>query len=389
MAHESAIKNTGLRGVTVADTKISFIDGEKGILLYRGYRIEDLAHQSTFEETAYLILKGQLPSGNELSSFKKNLYAYGILPEYVTESMKLWPENTEPMQVLMAVTSMIGFDDRDSENNVEAYEDKAMKLIATMAVAMTAWERIRQGLEPIPCSRELSHAENILYMLHGEKPEQEISRALDICLILHADHTFNASTFACREVASTQAGIYSGVLAGLAALSGPLHGGDNERAMIMLEGLRGEGDIESWVKKQLKEKNKIYGMGHAVYKTYDPRAAILKDIFIKLGKKAGDPAWYQLCESLEKTAIKVFTAAGKEQIKPNIDYYSGSVYHMLGFANDLFTPLFAVSRISGWCAHIIEERFGLAQGKPSLYRPAAEYVGNYCGLTGCEYRPKD
>jgi citrate synthase len=212
---------------------------------------------------------------------------------------------------------------------------------------------------------------------------------LYICLILHADHTFNASTFACREVASTQANIFAGVLAGLAALSGPLHGGANEKAMNMMDELANVNDIESWIKDKLSKKEKIYGMGHAVYKTYDPRAAILKGILEKLSADTNQSELYQLCASVEDIAVRILTEKGKDRIKPNIDFYSGTVYKMLGFPHDLFTPLFAVSRIAGWCAHITEERFGLAQDKPSLYRPAAEYVGNYCGLTGCEYKKEE
>jgi citrate synthase len=390
MAQETVTKNTGLRGVTVADTKVSYIDGEKGVLIYRGYRIEDLVEYSTFEETAYLLLKGELPSRSELNSFKDRLAENSNLPGHLTDSMKLWPRDTDTMRALMAAISIVAFEDRSTPHDSHAaYEDKAARLISSMAVGMTTWDRIRKGHEPIPYSKELSHAENILYMLNGEKPDPEISRALDICLILHADHTFNASTFACREVASTQADIYPAVMAGLAALSGPLHGGANEKAMAMLDELKDEDDIESWIKAQLSEKKKIYGMGHAVYKTYDPRAAILKDIFSELGAKTGNQDWYKLCVSVEEAALRVFASLGKEKIQPNIDFYSGSVYHIMGFPHDLFTPLFAVSRISGWCAHIIEERFGLAQPKPSLYRPAAEYIGNYCGLLGCEYKQKD
>jgi citrate synthase len=232
----------------------------------------------------------------------------------------------------------------------------------------------------------MTHAENILHMMTGAKPDPEVARVLDICLILHADHTFNASTFACREVASTQADIYAGVLAGLAALSGPLHGGANEKAMNMMDELKNEADIENWIKNKLSNKEKIYGMGHAVYKTYDPRATILKKMLEKLSAKTGQSELYNLCASVEDIAVKVLSEKGKETIKPNIDFYSGTVYKMMGFPHDLFTPLFAVSRIAGWCAHIMEERFGLAQEKPSLYRPAAEYVGNYCGLMGCEYK---
>jgi citrate synthase len=387
MADNDPVKNTGLRGVKVADTEISFIDGEKGVLIYRGYRIEDLAEYSTFEETAYLVLKGNLPASSELTKFKSRLAFHSTLPGFVLKSMKLWPEDTGPMEVLMAAIPLLGFGDRDSgDNSVEGYEEKAVRLIAALPVIMTAWDRIRRGLEPVVYYSDLSHAENILFMLNEEKPDPEIARALDKCLILHADHTFNASTFACREVASTLAGMYPAVSAGLAALSGPLHGGANEKAIAMLEGFRDEDDVESWIKKQLSEKKKIYGMGHAVYKTYDPRAAILKDLFKGLAERTDQSSWYDLCKSVEEAAIKAFTAAGKDMIKPNIDFYSGSVYHMMCFPHDLFTPLFAVSRIAGWCAHIIEERFGLAQTKPSLYRPAAEYVGNYCGLKGCEYK---
>ncbi len=387
MADGDAIKNTGLRGVKVADTEVSFIDGGKGVLIYRGYRIEDLAQYSTFEETAYLILKGKLPSSSELEEFKKLLADHSTLPEFLLKSMELWPKDTGTMYVLMAALPFLGLDDKESgENSVEVYEEKAARLVAALPVVMTAWDRIRRGLAPVAHNGELSHAENILYMINGEKPHTDIARALDICLILHADHTFNASTFACREVASTMADICPAISAGLAALSGPLHGGANEKAIAMLESLRDEEDIESWINNQLSEKKKIYGMGHAVYKTYDPRAAILKDLFKGLAEKTGQSDWYELCKSVEESAMKAFTAAGKDKIKPNIDFYSGSVYHMMGFAHDLFTPFFALSRIAGWCAHIIEERFGLAQTKPSLYRPAAEYVGNYCGLTGCEYK---
>jgi citrate synthase len=389
MAEESVIKNTGLRGVKVADTKISFIDGEKGVLIYSGYSIEDLAEHSTFEETAYLLLKGELPTSSELDSFKNMIASYSVLPDHLVQSMKLWPTESNPMRVLMAAISIVAFEDKEAEDSAMAYLDKSARLIAAMAVVMVAWERIRKGLDLLPYSKDFSHAENILFMMTGKKPAQEVSKVLDICLILHADHTFNASTFACREVASTQADIYAGVLAGLAALSGPLHGGANEKAMNMMDELKKVDDIEFWIKTKLANKEKIYGMGHAVYKTYDPRSSILKKLLETLSANTGHSELYDLCATVEDIAVRVLTEKGKDQIKPNIDFYSGTVYKMMGFPHDLFTPLFAVSRIAGWCAHIIEERFGLAQEKPSLYRPAAEYIGNYCGLTGCEYKSRN
>ncbi len=388
MAQESVIKNTGLRGVKVADTKVSFIDGEEGVLIYSGYSIEDLAEHSTFEETACLLLKGELPASSELDSFKNSLASYSMLPDYLVQSMKLWPGESTPMRMLMAAISVVAFEDNDVDDSSGSYLDRSARLISAMAVAMVTWERIRKGLDPLPYSKDFSHAENILYMMTGKKPDPEVAKVLDICLILHADHTFNASTFACREVASTQADIYAGVLAGLAALSGPLHGGANEKAMNMMDELKTADDIESWIKTKLSNKEKIYGMGHAVYKTYDPRASILKKLLATLSANTGQSELYDLCAAVEDIAVRVLSEKGKDQIKPNIDFYSGTVYKMMGFPHDLFTPLFAVSRIAGWCAHIIEERFGLAQEKPSLYRPAAEYIGNYCGLTGCEYKSR-
>ena len=388
MLKESVIKNTGLRGVKVADTKVSFIDGEKGVLIYSGYRIEDLAEHSTFEETAYLLLKGELPTSSELDSFKNRIASYSTLPDHLVQSMKLWPVKSNPMKVLMAAISIAAFEDNDTEDSAAAYLDNSAKLMALMAVIMVAWDRIRNGKDPVPYSKDMTHAENILHMMTGEKPDPNLSRVLDICLILHADHTFNASTFACREVASTQADIYAGVLAGLAALSGPLHGGANEKAMNMMDELKNEADVESWIKTKLAKKETIYGMGHAVYKTYDPRSSILKKLLEKLSADTGQSALYNLCATVEDIAVRILSEKGKDQIKPNIDFYSGTVYKMMGFPHDLFTPLFAVSRIAGWSAHIIEERFGLAQPGPSLYRPAAEYIGNYCGLTGCEYKSK-
>jgi citrate synthase len=207
--------------------------------------------------------------------------------------------------------------------------------------------------------------------------------------VLHADHSFNASTFACREVVSTRAHMYAGVAAGVGALSGSLHGGANAQVMKMLEALRNEKDISGWVKKQLDSGRKIMGMGHAVYKTTDPRARFLKDMCFQLGEKLHEEHWCRLSAQIEESALAEFGKRGKTTIKPNVDFYSAPVYHMMGIPHDLMTPVFAVARIAGWTAHIIEEKFGDAQEKPALYRPASEYIGNYCGQTGCVYQPVD
>ena len=387
MIAEEAIKNTGLRGVKVADTKISYIDGGNGILIYRGYRIEDLAGNSTYEETAYLILKGILPTPQELDSFRKQLATFGGLPRYLIESMKMWPKETPPMQALMSSVAILGFDDKaDGKDNVEECEVQSLKLISRIPSIVAAWDRIRKGYNPITLDRDLGYAGNFLYQLAAKKADPEISKCLDTCLVLHADHTFNASTFACREVVSTKADIYAGVLAGLAALSGPLHGGANKKVMEMLFTLEHEPDIEGWVRNRLEKGEKIMGLGHAVYKTEDPRAVILKDIGKRLEGLQKQQAWCHMLEKIEKTAVEYLSVNGKKGIKPNVDFYSAPVYHLIGLPSDLFTTVFAISRVVGWCAHMLEEKFGLAHSKPALYRPSAEYIGKYCGLTGCEYK---
>jgi citrate synthase len=296
------------------------------------------------------------------------------------------------MDVLQASVALLAVSDPDLlDESREANVRKAMRLISRLPVAVAAWHRIRQGLEPLPSDDSLSHAANFLWQLTGKKPDEGTARDFDICLILHADHTFNASTFACREVVSTQAHMYAGVAAGVGALSGSLHGGANARVMEMLRQVEAEvkavDEVGNWVQSRIDRGEKIMGMGHAVYKTYDPRATILKEMSLRLGDKTGHKHWYDLLTRIEDEGIKAFESLGKMGIKINVDFYSGSVYAMMGIPVDIMTPVFAISRISGWCAHIIEEKFGEAQGKPALYRPQAEYVGDYCGPIGCEFKP--
>lgn len=382
------VKNMGLRGVTVADTKISFIDGENGILLYRGYRIEQLAESSTFMEVAYLILNGVLPGRAALEKFEKMVKEARPLPGYVIENLKNLPRDAAPMDVLQSSIPSLGISDPDLRDDTRsANMAMAVRLLARMPVLVAAWHRISQGLEPLPSDDTLSHAANFLWQFHGEKPDAEMARDLDTCLVLHADHTFNASTFACREVVSTRAHMYAGVCAGIGALSGSLHGGANARVMKMLLELEFEKDIQGWVKKELAGGGRIMGMGHAVYKTMDPRAKFLKSMAERLGQKTGRKRWHELSTQIEEYGIKAFRDRGKTNILPNVDFYSAPVYHIMGIPLEFMTPIFAVSRVSGWCAHIIEEKFADAQEKPALYRPKAEYVGDYCGLTGCEYEP--
>jgi citrate synthase len=381
-------KNIGLRGVTVADTKISDVDGENGILIYRGYRIEELAEKSTFEETAFLLLNDRLPSSDELKDFSRKLTEARQLPSFVIESLKSLPTEAKPMDVLQASIPLLGTADPDlGIETREANVRKAIRLIARVAEVVASWQRIRNGLEPLPSDDGLSHAGNFLWQLTGKKPDKEMERDLDTALVLHADHSFNASTFACREVVSTQAHIYAGVAAGVGALSGSLHGGANAKVMKMLLELRDEKDIPGWVRHQLDSGKKIMGMGHAVYKTTDPRAKFLKEMGQRLGKLLGQEQWSRLSGEIEETAVAELEKRGKTTIKPNVDFYSAPVYHLMGIPGDLMTPIFAVARIAGWTAHIIEEKFAEAQEKPALYRPSSDYVGNYCGKTGCLYEP--
>ena len=388
MADTGKVKNIGLRGVKVADTRISHVDGENGILLYRGFHIEELAGNSSFEETAYLLLYDALPNRQQLEDFKGKLARERRIPVFIFESFRQLPVTAQPMDILQASIPLLATDDPDLELETrEANIAKAIRLIACMPALVAGWDRIRKGLEPIPSDNTLSHAANFLWQLTGAQPDAGTARDLDTALVLHADHSFNASTFACREVVSTRAHMYAGIAAGIGALSGSLHGGANAQVMKMLIGLQNVEDIAGWVKAQFDSGQRIMGMGHAVYKTMDPRARFLKDICFRLGKKLGQEHWCRLSVQIEESAVAEFEKRGKTGIKPNVDFYSASVYHLMGIPLDLMTPIFAISRVAGWTAHIIEEKFGDAQGKPALYRPSSEYVGHYCGKTGCMYTP--
>ena len=389
MSEDVHVKNTGLRGVTVADSAISFIDGEKGILIYRGYRIEDLADNSTYMETVYLLLYGALPTVEQLADFSARVKAVREVPGFVLDAMRLLPQHANPMDVLQACVPLLAMiEERNEAIDRQASLNRAIGLIARMPTLVAAWHRIRNGQPVLPPDDSLDHAANFLWMLQGKKPDPITARDFDVCLVLHADHTFNASTFAAREVVSTRASMYAGVAAALGALSGSLHGGANAKVMQMLLELEHEPDIEGWVTRQLDQGQVIMGLGHAVYKTGDPRAAYLKKLGQRLGERTGG-AWQQISQRIEETALSIFAREGKTTIKPNVDFNSAPVYHLMGIPMDLMTPVFAVSRVTGWCAHIIEELFADAQGKPALYRPKAQYVGNYCGPMGCVYNPPE
>ena len=381
-------KNIGLRGIEVADTKISNIDGEKGKLIYRGFDILDLTKNSTFEETAYLLLYDKLPTKQELDEFNAKLVEARYIPKQMQKNMGNWRKDADPMDMLQAfVSALAGYYDEEFSNKDASY-DKAINLIAKVPTIVASWHRIRNGLEPVEPDSSLSHAANFLYMMFGEKPDPEVEKIFDVCLILHADHTFNASTFTARQVASTRAHMYSASSAAIGALSGELHGGANTEVMKMLLEIADVDKVEGWIKGKMETKDKIMGMGHAVYKTYDPRAQVLKELSRKLADKTKDP-WFDITEKIETTTISEMKSQKDRDIYPNVDLYSASLYYMLKIPMDLNTPIFAISRVVGWAAHIIEEKFAEAAPKTALYRPKATYVGKYCGPQGCEYQTLD
>ncbi len=381
-------KNIGLRNIPVADTRVSNIDGERGKLIYRGYDILDLTKNSNFEETCYLLLHDELPSKSEFEQFKNELIAARPIVKQMQINMGNWRKDADPMDMLQAfVAALAGYYDEEFSNKEASYE-RATNLIAKIPTIVASWQRIRNSRDIIDPDSSLSHAANFLYMLSGEKPDPETEKIFDICLILHADHTFNASTFAARQVASTRAHMFSAVSAAVGALSGELHGGANYEVMRMLLDIKTEDNVESWIKQKMDNEERIMGMGHAVYKTYDPRAMVLKELSKKLAEKIGEP-WFDITQKVEEVTINEMKKRKGVDIYPNVDLYSASVYYMLKIPTDLNTPIFAISRVAGWTAHIIEEKFAEAAPKPALYRPKAVYVGKYCGPQGCEYKPLD
>jgi citrate synthase len=380
--------NTGLRGVTIASTKISDVDGAAGKLVYRGYLAKDLAGKVSFEEVCHLLLYESLPDRKELAAFKQSLAQERSIPPALIDVLKACPENALPMDILQASVALLAPYDPDLEDGTrDGTARMAVRLIAKFATIVAAWDRIRNGKAPIEPDPELGHAANFLYMLNGRVPDDELAGYFDTCLVLHAEHSFNASTFAAREVASTRAHIYASVAAGVGSLSGALHGGANTRVMRMLMQIGSVDKVDDYVKNTLESGGVIMGLGHAVYQTDDPRAHILAPMSKTMGQRVGDTRWYDLSRELEKKGKAAFRQKKGRDIYVNVDFYSASLYFYMGIAIDLFTPVFAISRIAGWCAHILEEQFAEAAPKPALYRPESDYVGNYCGPDECAFVP--
>jgi citrate synthase len=366
----------GLEGVVATTSGICYIDGEQGVLAYRGYDIHDLADYSTFEEVCHLLWFGRLPKSDELRALKQRMAEERKLDPSIIYRLQLAPKHALPMDVLRTLVSALSFYDPEYDrNDHDANVNKAIRLTSQIAMIVANYDRLRKGKPVVEPDRSLSHAANFLLMLNGTAPSETAERALDIALILHADHELNASTFAARVTAATLSDMHSAVTSAIGALKGPLHGGANEAVFKILQEIDAKGvDPVEYIKGMLAQKKKIPGFGHRVYHTEDPRATHLRQMSRDLGHSSGDPKWFEYSQKIEE-----FIKADKK-LNANVDFYSASTYHTLGIDVDLFTPIFAVSRVSGWTAHVIEQ---LDDNR--LIRPRADYIGpeypqKYVGL---------
>jgi citrate synthase len=356
----------GLEGIVATNSSICYIDGEQGVLAYRGIDIHELADRSNFEETCYLLWFGRLPSRAELVDLRGRLAAERQIDPAIIQLLRNAPKTALPMDVLRTAVSALAFYDPDEKSNDhDANIRKAIRLTSQIAVIVAAYDRIRKGKPLVEADRSLSHAANFLLQLTGNRPSPTAEKALDIALILHADHELNASTFAARVTAATLSDMHSAITSAIGALKGPLHGGANEAAFrIMSQIDREKADAVEFVRNMLAQKKKVPGFGHRVYHTEDPRATHLRVMSRDLCNSSGQPQWYEMSEKIEKLV------KAEKKLNANVDFYSASTYHVLGIDEDLFTPIFAVSRISGWAAHVIEQ---LDDNR--LIRPRAEYIG--------------
>src|SRR6185503_19272176 len=351
----------GLEGVVVARSRLCSIDGQKGVLIYGGYDVNDLAEHASYEEVAYLTLRGELPVRDELDGFTAELVAARTLSGETAEVVDMLADHAEPMEMLRTAVSADSFDDPDKESNDEdANVRKATRLIGAMPSMVARYARRRAGQEPIDPDPSLGHAANFLYMLSGERPGAAASRTFDVALILHADHEMNASTFTARVIASTLSDMHSAITGAIGALKGPLHGGANEQVMKLLMDIGSADRVGEEIRERLARRERIMGFGHRVYKTNDPRAVILKRFSKLLSERSDEPYWYTMSEEIERAVLE------EKGLYPNVDFYSASTYHYLGIETGLFTPIFAMSRVVGWAAHVIEQH-----GDNRLIRPSS------------------
>lgn len=365
MSNEANAVKAGLEGAVAASSSISYIDGNIGKLIYCGYNIHDLAQHSTFEEVIYLLWNSKLPAQGELDELKAQLNKESGIPPEIQQLIRSLPEGVNPMDMLRTVVSALSLYDPDGQDmSREANVRKAIRLTAKFPTLVAAFQRIREGLEPLEPRNDLSIAGNFLYTLRGEIPDEIATRTIDVALVLHADHELNASTFAARVTAATLSDIYSSVVSAIGALKGPLHGGANEGVIKNLLEIGSLDKVEAWTLEQFAKKNKIMGFGHRVYHTEDPRATHLREMSRQLGERTGETRYYEMSRKMEEVVKR------EKGLNANVDFYSASTYYALGIPTDLFTPIFACSRISGWTAHILEQ-----YANNRLIRPRAEYTG--------------
>jgi citrate synthase len=365
MSSEANVAKAGLEGIVAAQSSISDVNGEEGKLIYAGYDIHDLAQHATFEEVIYLLWNGKLPTAVELGALKSQLNSEAGLPSEIIELIRLLPKAANPMEMLRTVVSALGLYDPDgADNSLEANARKAIRLTAKFPIIVTTFQRVRSGLEPVHPHEELSLAGNFLYTLNGEEPDDVATRTMDVAFILHADHELNASTFAARVTAATLSDMYSAIVSAIGTLKGPLHGGANEGVIKNLLEIGSVEAVEAWVKDAFAQKKKIMGFGHRVYRTVDPRATHLVEMSRRLGEQTGETKWYEMSRKMEEVVMR------EKHLNANVDFYSASTYYALGIPTDLFTPIFACSRISGWTAHVLEQF-----RNNRLIRPRAEYIG--------------
>ncbi len=361
------VAKAGLEDIVATSSGICFLDGDRGVLAYRGYDIHDLARSATFEETCYLLWHGRLPTRAELGDLQSQFAAARALPEPIVRLMRMLP-SLDGMDALRTLTSALAHYDRDAaDNSSQASYRKAVRLTAQISSVVATWGRQQHSGGLIDPDPAMGHAANFLYMLTGQRPNPTATRAMDVALTLHADHELNASTFAARVAAATLTDIHSAVVAGIGTLKGPLHGGANAEVMKMLIeiGQDASGDrIDDYVRGKLARKEKIAGFGHRVYTTEDPRATHLRQMSRELGQQAGNTRWFDMSERIEQLV------RAEKKLYANVDFYSASTYHTMGIAIDLYTPIFAVSRVSGWTAHVLEQ-----YANNRLIRPRAEYTG--------------
>jgi citrate synthase len=355
----------GLEGVVVARSRLCSIDGANGVLIYGGYDIRDLAEHASYEEVCFLILRGRLPSAAELEEFQEDLTTARDLSDETGAVIDMLAAHAAPMEMLRTAVSADSFDDPDkASNEPDANFRKATRLIAKMPTIVARYDRRRRGLDPIAPEPSLGHAANFLHMLSGEAPGPSAAKTFDVALILHADHEMNASTFTARVIASTLSDMHSAITGAIGALKGPLHGGANEQVMKLLQQIGSSADVDAEIRARLDRRERIMGFGHRVYKTYDPRAVILKEFSRQLASESDEPHWFDMSEQIEHAVL------AEKGLYPNVDFYSASTYHYLGIETGLFTPIFAMSRVVGWAAHVIEQH-----ADNRLIRPSSEYVG--------------